>query len=266
MMRHILILFIVTGVLLNACKNDPHHQRQAASVISLQADTHTDIDSSVYESENLVIQKISDHVYQHTSFLDSESFGRVPCNGMVVVHDSEAIVFDTPADDESSQELITYFTEKMTCKITAVIATHFHADCVGGLKTFHAYHIPSYANNQTIALLNSKNSEFDRPRQGFDDILALEAGDKKVYAEFFGVGHTKDNIIGYFPEDKVIFGGCLIKAEGASKGNLEDANVNVWSETVRKIKQKYPQTKIVIPGHGKSGGTALLDYTIKLFE
>jgi metallo-beta-lactamase class B len=35
---------------------------------------------------------------------------------------------------------------------------------------------------------------------------------------------------------------------------------------VRKIKEKYPEVKIVIPGHGKPGGTALFDYTIELFK
>ena len=87
-----------------------------------------------------------------------------------------------------------------------------------------------------------------------------------MVAEFAGEGHTKDNIIGYFPSENVMFGGCLIKEIRAGKGNLEDANVNDWSATVEKIKQEYPKTKIVIPGHGKYGGTELLDYTIKLFQ
>ena len=53
---------------------------------------------------------------------------------------------------------------------------------------------------------------------------------------------------------------------GASKGFLGDANTEAWSETVRKIEQTYPGAKIVIPGHGKWGGTELFDYTIKLFD
>ncbi len=63
-----------------------------------------------------------------------------------------------------------------------------------------------------------------------------------------------------------MFGGCLIKESGAGKGNLEDANTTDWSLTVTKLKEKYPTTKTVIPGHGKSGGTELLDYTIQLFQ
>jgi len=60
----------------------------------------------VYESENLSINKISDHVYQHISYLNTESFGKVACNGMVVINGQEALMFDTPSDDASSQELI----------------------------------------------------------------------------------------------------------------------------------------------------------------
>lgn len=87
-----------------------------------------------------------------------------------------------------------------------------------------------------------------------------------MYTKFFGEGHTKDNVVGYFPEAEAIFGGCLIKESGAGKGNLEDANVAAWSATVKKLKRSYPRAKTVIPGHGKSGGRELLDYTIKLFE
>ena len=36
--------------------------------------------------------------------------------------------------------------------IKAVVATHFHADCLGGLGAFHEKKIPSYALNKTIQL------------------------------------------------------------------------------------------------------------------
>lgn len=46
---------------------------------------------------------------------------------------------------------------------------------------------------------------------------------------------------------------------------MEDANVAAWAETIRKIKAKYTQTLVVIPGHGNAGGMELIDYTAKLF-
>jgi len=217
-----------------------------------------------YESKNLIINKLSDHVYQHISYLNTESFGRVACNGMIVINDNEAVVFDTPATNETAEELIGYLTGQLHAKITGVVATHFHADCVGGLEAFHQKGVPSYAENRTIAFLKDKESS--RPQKGFNNSLALKVGNKKVYATYLGEGHTRDNVIGYFPEDKALFGGCLVKEVGAGKGNLEDANVVAWPATIKKVKARYPQTKIVIPGHGKVGGTELLDFTVKLFE
>lgn len=228
--------------------------------------TFITIDSIIFQSENLIIQRLSGYVYQHTSFLNTESFGRVACNGMIVVNGNEAIIFDTPADNQSSLELINQVSKQLNCKINAVVATHFHDDCVAGLEVFHEHNIPSYANKKTVEFLKAKDNKVKIPKNSFDNKLTLHVGDKSVHTEYFGEGHTKDNVIGYFPEDDAIFGGCLIKEIGAGKGYLGDANVQAWPETVRKIKEKYPEVKIVIPGHGKPGGTALFDYTIDLFK
>ena len=217
-----------------------------------------------YKSDNIVIEKVKDNVYRHITFLQTQSFGKVSCNGMIVFDKNEAVVFDTPINDSTSAELINWIRDSLGCKVIAIIPTHFHEDCLGGLNEFHKRGIPSYASNKTIKSAQLK--KYPTPQNGFDNLLELKAGSKKVIAEFNGEGHTRDNIIGYFPSEKVMFGGCLIKEIDAGKGNLEDANVNDWSATVTKLKAKYPDTQVVIPGHGKSGDTALLDFTIKLFE
>ncbi|QNL49225.1 subclass B1 metallo-beta-lactamase [Olivibacter sp. SDN3] len=217
-----------------------------------------------YVSDNLVIDKISDHVYTHMSFFNSESFGKVACNGMIVLDDGQALVFDTPADNEASEELINWVKGSLKAEIKSVVATHFHDDCLGGLQAFHSHGVPSYANQRTIDL--AKEQEIVLPQNSFEEFLELNVGDEKVNVEFLGEGHTRDNIIGYFPTEKIMFGGCLIKEINATKGNLEDANVEEWAKTVKKVKAKYPETSVVVPGHGKLGGAELLDYTISLFE
>lgn len=265
MTKQILAALVLISQLVVSC-NISNQKNQVAEPVESKAENLISSDSILVQTETLIIRKISEHIYQHTSFLDTESFGRVACNGMLVVNQNEAIVFDTPADNESSIELIEQITKKLNCKINAIVATHFHADCLAGLKEFHASNIPSYAHNKTIELLKLKDSNAELPKNGFDEKLSLTVGDKNVFSEYFGEGHTKDNVIGYFPDDEAIFGGCLIKEVGAGKGNLEDANVGAWPQTVRNLKQKYPETKIVIPGHGKAGGTELFDYTIDLFK
>ncbi|MBV7267886.1 subclass B1 metallo-beta-lactamase [Winogradskyella luteola] len=262
MTRLLLILFFLTGLASISCKKSSSQENTIKQSINTQS-----VDSlTVYQTENLIIKKLSNHIYQHVSFLNTDDFGKVECNGMLVVNENEGVVFDTPTDNKSSLELINFTTNDLKKKITAIIPTHFHEDCVGGIQAFEQHNIPAYASTQTIELLKENGQIFSSPIKDFDGSLTLSIGNKKVYAKYFGEGHTKDNIIGYFPESNAIFGGCLIKTVGASKGYLDDANTNKWSETVQKIKLKYPGTKIVIPGHGKSGGTELFHYTIKLFE
>ncbi len=216
-----------------------------------------------YTSETLKMEQLTKSTFLHTSYLQTESFGKVACNGMVVIADGEAVVFDTPADEATSRELLNWIEETLKCKTIAVVVTHFHADCLGGLAKFHKRGIPSYANAQTIQLANADGTTL--PQLGFANYLELEVGKQKVLTEYLGEGHTRDNVVGYFPNEKVLFGGCLIKALGAGKGNLEDANTEAWAETVWQVQLKYSDAEIVIPGHGKRGGQELLTYTIEMF-
>ncbi len=217
-----------------------------------------------YDSSHLKIKQLTKSTYLHTSYLATKSFGKVPCNGMVVLNDGEALVIDTPVDSIASVELLQWIQGNRKAKLKGVIATHFHVDCLGGLDVFHQREIPSYATNQTIALAKERNEII--PQNGFDQQLEINVGNKKVINEFIGSGHTIDNIISYFPSEKVLFGGCLIKTDGAGKGNLNDADVAAWSSTVKQVKAKYGEAQVIIPGHGKIGDVQLLDYTINLFE
>lgn len=217
-----------------------------------------------YRSATLLIQQVSPHVYQHTSFLETKDFGRVACNGMLVVEDGEALVFDTPATAAASVELLTYTERELKARVTAVVPTHFHADCLAGLAEFHQRDVPSYALNATIQL--ARGSQATVPQHGFAKRLILRVGRQAVVARFLGEGHTRDNIVAYVPAERVLFGGCLIKELGAGKGNLADANVAAWPRTVAKLQKTYPRTRVLIPGHGQAGGLELGDYTRQLFQ
>lgn len=221
--------------------------------------------SIVYQSEQLVIQRLSEHTFVHISYLQTETFGNVPCNGMIVIANGEASIYDTPTNDQASEELIEFLEKKMNCHVTAVVATHFHNDCVGGLNSFHQHGIPSYASERTLNLIKRDSSAI-APNHSFEDHFDVATGGLTVHISYFGEGHTTDNVVAYLSEDRVLFGGCLVKELGAGKGYLGDANTAEWSETVGKIAAHYPDLRIVIPGHGAVGGKKLLRYTIQLFE
>ncbi len=217
-----------------------------------------------YKSDNIKITKVSDHVWQHTSTLETKSFGDVPCNGAIMVDNGKAVVFDTPVGKKAAIELIAWVQTELNTKIIAIVPTHFHIDCLDTLDEFHNVNIESFASEKTIDL--AKINNFSIPKNSFNSYKEFQIGNSKVIVSFMGEGHTKDNIVAYFHKDNVLFGGCLVKSLKAPKGNLADANINEWSNTIQKIKSTYPNIKFVIPGHGKSGNYELLDYTQQLFQ
>ena len=112
----------------------------------------------------------------------------------------------------------------------------------------------------------AKKNDKAVPQNAFDGDFIFPVGGDSVISTFFGEGHTKDNIVSYIPSEKVLFGGCLIKEINGTRGYVAEGNVREWSSTVRKVKARFGETKMVIPGHGVSGGQDLLDYTMTLFS
>ncbi|AXT54847.1 subclass B1 metallo-beta-lactamase [Aquimarina sp. AD1] len=215
-------------------------------------------------SDNLKLAKINDHSYVHISKIFLDNGKQYDSNGFIFLNDDEAYVFDTPANDVASKQLINWLQKEKNTTIKGVVFNHFHRDCNEGMDVFKKYGIPSIASKKTANLMLEK--KYNQPDEVFENELILNVGNKKIVNTFFGEAHSKDNIVSFFPEDKILFGGCMIKSLKASKGNLADANVSEWSNTVRKIKKAYPNIEVVIPGHGSYGDQSLLDYTISLFN
>ncbi len=160
---------------------------------------------TIYRSETLIIEQISPNTFVHISYLNTRDFGKVGCNGMIVINGGEALVFDTPTDDEASRELINWLEKKQMVKVKAVLATHFHSDCVGGVEEFHSRGVPSYGSFKTKALAKSAGDLV--PEKGFDQEIILEVGGLSVISLFLGEGHTQDNVVAYVRSDQVLFGG-----------------------------------------------------------
>lgn len=188
------------------------------------------------------LKQISAKTYVHESFLQTKEWGKVSCNGLIFINNNKAIVFDTPANEEATSELIKIIQDSLKAEIVGVVVNHFHEDCLAGLKIFHQFNIPSYASEKTIALAKSK--QFEIPQQGFKKKLIIDVSGDKVVNYYFGAAHTADNIVSYIPSERVLFGGCMVKALDAKKGNLTDADTKQWSHTIKKAESLNP--KIVV--------------------
>ena len=64
--------------------------------------------SNKYITDDLKIEQLTKNTFVHTSYLNTKSFGKVPCNGMIVIDNNEAIIYDTPVDNPTSLLLINW--------------------------------------------------------------------------------------------------------------------------------------------------------------
>ena len=214
--------------------------------------------------EDIQIVRLNENTYVHRSYKIFESYGRVASNGLIYIVDSMCIIFDTPVTLKTTTYLLDYLQNDLDLNIQAVVVNHFHEDCIAGLDSVHARAIPTYGNKRTIKLCEANG--LTAPQNGFGKKKKLKIGEQTAILYYPGAAHTFDNIVAYIPAEKTLFGGCMLKQNNATKGNLADADTEKWSKTVTKVKKKFDDATIFIPGHGHHGGVELIDYTIQLFS
>jgi metallo-beta-lactamase class B len=58
---------------------------------------------------------------------------------------------------------------------------------------------------------------------------------------------------------------CLVKSLNARNlGDTEEGGLINNPATLKKVKERYSDAKMVVPGHGRPGGIDLIDHTIRL--
>ena len=214
-------------------------------------------------NRDLVVIRMADNIWQHSSYKEMEPFGRVPANGLIVVDGKDAALIDTPWTDDLTVALCHWVSDSLKCRVVAVVATHSHEDCMGGLEAAHCLGAASYAHAKTIRLAQQQNKPV--PQTAFADSLNITIGGKQLPLFYVGAGHTADNIVVWLPVDSVLFGGCLVRsAESRSLGYTEEADLAQWPKTIEALLKKFPNARIIVPGHGKPGGVELLRHTLDL--
>lgn len=214
-------------------------------------------------SNDLEIIQIADNAYIHRSYFDLEKFPHCPANGLIVVDDNKALIVDTPWTNTETTDLINWIRKTLQVDIAGVIVTHWHADCMGGLKAVHDAGIPSYANQMTCEITQEKGLPL--PQTCFKDSLTVVWGEQTAECYYPGAGHSLDNIVVYFPVSKLLFAGCLVKSMNSHNlGNTNDGDVNAYPQSLQNVLNRYPESQIVVPGHGQHGDLELIHHTLDL--
>jgi metallo-beta-lactamase class B len=222
-------------------------------------------DQNIRINDDIELIKISDGFYMHQTLVNSHEFGRFASNGLLVIKNGRAFMIDTPVTNETTAKIAKYLKDSMDVEIKLFTGGHFHVDCIGGMEFLKSSGVKTFLNKRTMNKCIEKNLPL--PDTTFVENYFLNFEGIPVECRFVGGGHSADNIIVYFPDQKILFGGCLVKSVGSPNlGNLQDAVVGEWKTTIQRIIDLYPSTKFVIPGHGDYGGIELLYHTIELVD
>jgi metallo-beta-lactamase class B len=246
--------------------------------------------SEIQLSEDLVIKEVEKGVYVAVHYFPWQG------NSLVVFLSGNEVIFvNTPYNNEATRKVVDWIKSKNKQANIIEINTGFHNDNLGGNEYLLSQNIPVYGSELTAKLIENgkiyetmraalelmkktgnakqecieayKTQKFKAPNRLFDieEGLKLSLGEETVEVYFPGESHSIDNVVVYFHNRKILFGGCMVKSlKSKTPGFTGDANMQEWPKSVKKVLEIYKDARIVVPGHGKWGDTKLLNHTIEL--
>ncbi len=215
-------------------------------------------------SDALKISQLAGDFYIFTTYQTYKD-AKVPANGMYVVTNEGVVLLDLPWDKTQLQPLLDHIRAKHNKNVVMSVSTHFHEDRTNGIEELKSKDVKTYTTKKTDELSQKEGNE--RAEFLLEKDTAFTIGQYKFQTFYPGEGHAPDNIVIWFPNEKILYGGCFIKStEAADIGNLSDANINAWSNSIKKVQKTFKNPKFIIPGHEGWASTKSLKYTLKLVK
>ena len=214
---------------------------------------------------DITVQRLAEGIYLYTAVDEIEGYGPVPSNGVLIVREGEAVLLGTPVGDAQTKALTDWAAETLRARVTTFVPNHWHSDCMGGLGYLKTLGVKSYAHRLTRSIAQREGKPV--PDIGFSDSLRLDLHGTEIRCYYFGGGHSEDNIAVWIPSAKLLFAGCMVKEMAAQNaGNLSDAVPAAWPATLDSLLARFPDARIVVPGHGTPGGPELIRHTQALLS
>lgn len=215
------------------------------------------------------------------------------CNSLLVQCAPNTFVWvDTPLTNEATAQVHQWLKENHHDPNLIQINTGFHNDNLAGNGYLISQGIPCYGANIIPKLIKDcwpntvkqvlpyHERQGERFKKGLlvplvppnrlyplKEGLTLQLGPESVEVYFPGPSHTLDNVVVYFPKKRILFGGCMIKAANTrTPGFTGDADMAAWPRSVEKVLERYPNARLVFPGHGRWGDHALTRHTLELLK
>jgi metallo-beta-lactamase class B len=211
-----------------------------------------------------VFKPVAPNTYIHTSY--ALPYGSpYPSNGMVVSTTAGAVLIDTGWDEAQTKQIVRWVKTELHQPVVLCIITHCHYDRMAGLPYLKKRGVRVISTNLTRTKMSAVGLQ--EPEGVLPNDTTFAIGGQTLRTYFPGAGHAGDNIVVWLPAQKVLFGGCLIKDTATmGLGNLSDAVLSDWPQSVRNVQTTFPDAELIVPGHQEAGDKRLLTHTLKLLE
>ena len=216
------------------------------------------------KTSQLDIVHLTGDAYVYSTYHDYKG-SRISSNSMYLLTSEGAVLFDTPWDSTQFQPLLDSIKLKHGKQVVLCIATHSHEDRTGGLEFYRNQGIKTYTTRQTDQISQVKHEK--RAEFLLKKDTTFKVGQYAFQTFYPGPGHAPDNIVIWVNKSKILYGGCFVKSTEANDlGNLADANIAAWPQSIKNVQQRFKKPKFLIPGHQDWSNTQSLQHTLKLIE
>lgn len=216
----------------------------------------------------LTVAPLNDRVFVHTTYgvYQKTTF---PANGLIIKTNNGVVLidtgWDTKEDTDNTRQLLQWVADSLHQPVRLCIVTHAYEDRVGGISELKKAGIRVISTPLTAQ--KSVKLGYEAPEGILPADTTFLVGQEPIRCYFPGEGHTSDNIVVWLPNQQILHGGCFVKSVAAfGMGNLTDANLNEWGNSVRRVMSRFGTAKIVVPGHEAWSDISALEHTLRLLE
>jgi metallo-beta-lactamase class B len=199
-------------------------------------------------------------------------------NSIVYIGAESVTVIGATWTPETAELLATEIRKITTKPISEVVNTNYHPDRAGGNAYWKGIGARIISTQLTYDLMKrdwTKVVEWTRtgtpgyprlplmlPTTTYSGDFELQGG--RVRAIYLGPSHTPDGIFVYFPEEKVLYGGCILKEQ---LGSLAFADTAEYPKTLHRLERLKLDLKFIVAGHWSAvHGPELIRQYLDLLE
>lgn len=184
-------------------------------------------------------------------------------HGLAVNTTEGIVLIDTPWDTTQLEPLLQQLDSLWGQPVILALATHFHEDRTGSFPGLQRRGIPTAGTALTDEWCRKEGEPRPQLILPGDTLLTLGGVEFRIY--YPGPGHSPDNTVVWLRHRRLLHGGCFIKGMGsANLGNLSHADPEAWLMSLERMVEKFPDPRLVVPGHDGLNGAEPLAHTRKL--